>query len=162
MCSSPQLKSTPSYCKMRRGASRLSRRTADERRRGLLGYVCCLVHRGVFNESPAWGCKLSRSRKMHIEVTLDQFTENAAGCADAHKGVVAPAPRGRVYTFERLVELYGDFRPYTATFYTEEYAANFHTSNLFCNSRWRSPEARGSFGPRPGIAARAPRAGVAS
>ena len=32
--------------------------------------------------------------------------------------------------FERLVELYGDFRPYTATFYTEEYAANFHTSNL--------------------------------
>jgi hypothetical protein len=25
---------------------------------------------------------------MHIEVTLDQFTENAAGCADAHKGVV--------------------------------------------------------------------------
>ena len=158
MCSSPQLKSTPSYCKMRRGASRLSRRTADERRRGLLGYVCCLVHRGVFNESPAWGCKLSRSRKMHIEVTPDQFTENTAGCADAqYKGVVPGCTLSAL-----IIELYGDFRPYTATFYTEEYAANFHTSNLFCNSRWRSPEARGSFGPRPGIAARAPRAGVVS
>ena len=30
MCSSHPLRSTPSYCKMRRGASRLSRRTADE------------------------------------------------------------------------------------------------------------------------------------
>ena len=30
MCSSHQLKSTPSYCKMRRGARRLSRRTANE------------------------------------------------------------------------------------------------------------------------------------
>ena len=38
MCSSHQLKSTPSYCKMRRGARRLSRRTANEA--GGLSQVC--------------------------------------------------------------------------------------------------------------------------